>query len=83
MAKSPVSQVVTFDIGHLALALYSSLHLHYIVFIVVAFTIVGYLIDNHGPTDPREPPKLRPSVPLIGHLMGMFSKHTQFYDDLQ
>lgn len=82
MAESSFSQVVTYDIGHLAQALYSSLHLQYIVLIVLAFTIVGYLIDNYGPTDPREPQKLRPSFPLIGHLMGMFSKHTQFYDDL-
>ena len=82
MAGSSISQAVTYDIGHLAQALYTSLHLQYIVLIVLGFTIVGYFVDNYGSTDPREPPKLRPSIPLVGHLMGMFAKHTQFYDDL-
>ena len=82
MAESSISQAVTYDIGHLAQALYTSLHLQYIVLIVLGFTIVGYFVDNYGSTDPREPQRLRPSFPLVGHLMGMFAKHTQFYDDL-
>ena len=82
MAESSISQAVTFDIGHLAQTLYTSLHLQYIVLIVLGFTIVGYFVDNYGSTDPREPQRLRPSFPLVGHLMGMFAKHTQFYDDL-
>ena len=82
MAEGFISQTVTYDIGHLVQALYTSLHLQYIVLIVLAFTIFGYLVDGYGSTDPREPQRLRPSFPLFGHLMGMFAKHTQFYDDL-
>ena len=82
MAESSISQAVTYDISHLAQELYTSLHLQYIVLIVLGFTIFGYFVDNYGFTDPREPQKLRPSFPLVGHLIGMFTKHTQFFDNL-
>ena len=82
MAGSSLSHIATYDIGHLAQALYSSLHVQYVVLIVLGFTVLGYLVDSRASTDPREPEKLRPSFPLVGHLMGMFAKHTQFYDDL-
>ena len=82
MAESSISQPITYDVGNLAQAFYTSLHLQYIVLIVLGFTVFGYLVDNYGSTDPREPQKLLPSFPLVGHLMGMFTKHTQFYDDL-
>ena len=71
MAESSTSQTVTYDISHLAQTLHSSLHLQYIVLIVLGFTIFGYFVDSYASTDP-----------LFGHLMGMFAKHTQFYDDL-
>ena len=82
MAESSISQTVTYDISHLAQTLHSSLHLPYIVLIVLGFTIFGYFVDSYTSTDPREPRKLRSSLPLFGHLVGMFAKHTQFYDDL-
>ena len=82
MAESTILQVVTQDIGHFAEALHSSLYLQYIVLIVLGLIFLGYSFDKYGSTDPREPEKLRPSFPLIGHLLGMFSKHTQYYDDL-
>ncbi|KAJ5842180.1 hypothetical protein N7534_012010 [Penicillium rubens] len=33
-------------------------------------------------TDSQEPPKLPSSFPLVGHLIGMLRKHTQYFDDL-
>ena len=82
MAEGSVLQVLTHDFGRFAQTLHSSLYLQYIVLILLCLSLLGYFVDGYGPTDPREPEKLRPSVPLVGHLIGMFRKHTQFYDDL-
>lgn len=30
--------------------------------------------------DPREPPILKPRVPYIGHIIGLFTYHTGYYD---
>ena len=82
MAESSVFQAATYDISHFVKALHSSLYLRYILLIVLVLMLFGYLVDNYGSTDPREPKKLQPSLPLVGHLIGMFSRHMQYYDDL-
>lgn len=82
MAESPLLQFGTHAISRFAQALYSSLYPQYVVLIVLGLLLFGYFFDNYGFTDPREPNKLRPSFPLIGHLTGMIAKHTQYYDDL-
>lgn len=82
MAESSLLQVGTHGISRFAQTLYSSLYPQYVMLIVLGLIFLGYLSDNHGFTDPREPKKLPPSFPLVGHLMGMLAKHTQYYDDL-
>ena len=82
MAENPVLTVVTHDIGLFAQALDSHPYLAYVGFVVLSLILISYYFDNHGFTDPREPKKLRPSFPFVGHLMGMMSRHTQYFDDL-
>lgn len=82
MAESSVLQVFTHDIGRLVQALHSSSYLQYILLGLLGLTLLGYYFDNYGSSDPREPKRLQPSIPLVGHLMGMFTRHTQYYDDL-
>ena len=82
MAESSVLHVVSHDISYFAHTLHSSLYLQYIVLIVLGLTFLGYSFDSYGSADPREPKKLRPSFPFVGHLMGMLAKHTEYYDDL-
>ena len=84
MSETTILQLVTQDIGRFAQALHSSSssYLQYIALFLLGSLSLGYFVDSYGSADPREPKKLRPSVPLVGHLMGMLAKHTRFYDDL-
>ena len=82
MAEYSASHVVGHDISYFTQTLHSSVYLQYIVLIVLGLIFVGYSFDGYGSTDPREPKKLRSSLPLVGHLMGLLAKHTAYYDDL-
>ena len=82
MVENSVLTVVTHDIGLFAQALDSHPYLAYVGFVVLSLILISYCFDNYGSADPREPRKLRPSVPIVGHLMGMMSRHTQYFDDL-
>ena len=33
--------------------------------------------------DPREPPLLKPSIPLIGHIIGIISRQNEYHSDAQ
>ena len=37
---------------------------------------LSYLLSS--PKDAREPPELKPAIPVIGHMIGMF-RYTVFY----
>lgn len=82
MVENSTLAVVTHDIGRFAQAFHSHPYLVYVGFVVLSLTLVSVCFDNYGYTDPREPKKLRPSFPFVGHLMGMMSRHTQYFDDL-
>ena len=60
-------------------------YLQYIFLAILASLSLGYVIDSgYGSRagDSREPKKLRPWFPLVGHVVGMLVGHTRYYDDL-
>lgn len=83
MAARSVLDVVAHDLGRFAQAVRLPPYLPSILPVVLGVVVVAYVVvDGYGSLDAREPPKLRPSLPLVGHLMGMFVRHTRYFEDL-
>jgi hypothetical protein len=54
-----------------------SLPLLLLLFLATAVLLLWQL---SGPRmDPREPPLLRPAIPVVGHLIGMMREQTNYY----
>jgi hypothetical protein len=34
-------------------------------------------------TDPREPPSIKPSIPILGHIIGMFRHKMEYFEMLR
>jgi hypothetical protein len=47
---------------------------------LTAFALVNILTAD---VDPREPPIIRPRLPLFGHLLGIMTRQVGYFSDLQ
>ena len=46
--------------------------------LLLTLLVVGFL--NLSPEmDPREPPLLKPKIPVIGHIIGLLTEHTALF----
>jgi hypothetical protein len=48
-----------------------------LIFLAAAFLLFWQF--SGPPMDPREPPLLRPDIPVVGHLIGMMRKQMDYY----
>lgn len=53
--------------------------------IVVALVAGCYLLQGFifSRRDPQEPPYIRPSIPLIGHLLGYINRGPPYFSDIE
>lgn len=49
---------------------------------LVLSVLVAVLLNLSPEMDPREPPLLKPKIPVIGHIIGLVREHTAFYTRL-
>lgn len=57
----------------------------YGLYILLALTALAVLVRKalHIPMDPREPPLIRPKIPLIGHIIGMMRYQTAYFEEMR
>ncbi len=57
----------------------------YSAYILLALTALAVLAWKalHISMDPREPPLIRPKIPLVGHLIGMLRYQTAYFEKLR
>ncbi|KAL1614590.1 hypothetical protein SLS54_009655 [Diplodia seriata] len=81
MANSSVTENLPLEAGYIFEQSQSVPYLKYITLVAGSILFVRALLNHYGP-ESKEPKTLAPTIPLVGHLIGMLSKHTGYFDDL-